>query len=307
MANITTEPFSYICKKMGADIIFSPMISSNAICYNPNKTLEIIKYSGKIRPFVIQIFGYDPKIMAKAALIIDTKIKPDGIDINMGCPAQKITGNDCGSALLKNLPKALEIFSAVRKIYSGQLSVKLRLGWNDFNILPFVKELENRGVDAVVIHGRTVKQGYSGMANWDAIEQVASNATIPVIGNGDITSLQNTNEKIKKYPKLAGIMIGRGSLGNPWIFKEINEQKVIVPTKTEIAQIIDLHAKETINFLKNEKRACSEMRKHLGWYIKNFPCAQEIRKKAMLVENYEDIKNILKLINLEYNKNKENL
>ncbi|OGD65566.1 hypothetical protein A3F08_02770 [Candidatus Berkelbacteria bacterium RIFCSPHIGHO2_12_FULL_36_9] len=314
MAEITTLPFRSICKSMGADIVFTPMISSDAVVFNPEKTLKIAEFLTKEQPVIVQIFGYDGEKIAQAANIVDKKLKPAGIDINMGCPAPNITGNECGSGLLRDLDKALDLVKIVRKMYKGQLSVKLRLGWREYNIKEFCQQLEKIGVDALIIHGRTAKQKYTGHANWQPIYDVAQSIQIPVIGNGDIMDWrmayrllapsifeglhivyrQNDKPLAIGDKQLAGVMIGRGALGNPFIFKEIKGKRTYTNKFKELPKIIHEQTLKYIEYTGNEKRAILEMRKHLGWYIKGFAGAQEIRKKAMLVNNYQDVKMILK-------------
>ena len=292
MANITTLPFRSICKEMGADIVYTPMLSSNAIVYNPYETYKIAEFLPNEQPVIVQIFGYDGNIIAKAAKMVDKQLHPAGIDINMGCPAPKITGNECGSALLKDYDKALDTVKIIRQNYDGQLSVKVRLGWDDYDILPFIKKLESIGINAVSIHGRTAKQGYKGKADWDAIEEIAKNVNIPVIGNGDITDQKTAWDKLSKS-HLSGIMIGRSALGNPWIFRSIIEKKDYAPTTDEILATIQKQATLAISTL-GEDTAMRELRKHLGWYIQGFPKAKIIRREAMQIKNLSDLKNVLK-------------
>jgi nifR3 family TIM-barrel protein len=294
MADISTWPFRSLCKEMGADVVFTPMVSSDAICHNFKKTKEIIFFKKEEQPVIVQVFGYDPKIISEAVSIIDKKLKPAGIDINMGCPAVKITGNESGSALLRDKKRALKIVKAVRKTYSGQLSVKLRLGWSQFDTLDFVKDLEKLKVDALTIHGRTVKQGFTGQADWSKINQVAKAVNIPVIGNGDIVSWEQAYEKLKNT-NLSGVMIGRGALGNPWIFKAIKKKKDIKVSKKELAKIIKEQTKRYILYT-GEKRAMLEMRKHYAKYFRGFEGAQELRQKAVLINSLKSLEKILKMI-----------
>jgi len=292
LAEITTLPFRSICREMGADIVFTPMLSSNAIVYNPNETLKIAEFLPNEQPVIVQLFGYDGELIAKAANIVQDRINPAGIDINMGCPAPKITGNECGSGLLRDYDKALELVKIVRKNYSGQLSVKLRLGWREYDVKDFVVKLEEIGIDAVTIHGRTTKEGYSGKANWDAINEIAESVTIPVIGNGDIDSADVAWARLKDS-KLAGVMIGRGALGNPWIFSEIRNRKPEIRNLEELARVIIDQTNRTIDYLGDETRAIREMRKHYGWYLKGFPGAVELRKRAVLANTREEILSII--------------
>lgn len=290
MANITTLPFRSICKEFGADIVFTPMLSSNAIVHNPSETLKIAEYLKSEQPVIVQLFGYSPDLMAQAAQIIEQELKPAGIDINMGCPAPKITGNECGSALLKDFDKALEIVRAVRESYRGQLSVKLRLGWDKNNIVELAKELENIGVDAISIHGRTTKQGYTGEANWAEIYKIAREISIPVIGNGDITTWEGAFDRTKN---LTGVMIGRATLEKPWIFQEIKERRTIEYSTKQLKELILRQTNLAIDYLGNETRAITEMRKFYGWYIKGFSGSKEIRKELMMISSKAELIKII--------------
>ncbi len=292
MAEITTSACRRICKEMGADIVYVPMISSNAIIHNSEKTWRMLKFEKSEKPIIVQIFGYSGDILSQATNLIDKKIKPDGIDINLGCPAPKITGNECGSALLRDLDKTLEIIKIVRDNYQGQLSVKLRLGWQKYDILDFCKELEKIGIDAMAIHGRTTKQKYKGLADWQPIYEIAKNIKIPVLGNGDINTWQQTYKRLENS-NLAGVLIGRGALGNPWIFQEIKEKKTIVIDLEQRKNILLKHTRLYIDEIGDENKAIIEMRKHFGWYIKGFDGAPDIRKKLMQIKNMRELTKIL--------------
>jgi tRNA-dihydrouridine synthase B len=165
MADITTLPLIKICKKFGADVIFTSMISSNAVIHDNPKTFKIIEFTNQERPIIVQIFGYDADIVIKAIKIIDKKFKPDGFDINLGCPAPKIIKNMCGSAFLKDHDQAFAFIKKIRENYDGQLSVKTRLGLKKFDVLPLLKKFESIGINAITIHGRTVEQRYSGQSD----------------------------------------------------------------------------------------------------------------------------------------------
>ena len=290
MANITTMPFRSICREMGADIVYTQMLSSNAIIHNPGKTLKIASFLPAEEPVILQIFGYDGNLMAEAAKVAQNALKCAGIDINMGCPAPKITGNECGSALLRDLTKSAKLIEKIRDNFDGELSVKLRLGWDKFEILDFVKTLEKIGINSISVHGRTAKQGYRGKSDWEAINRIVDSVSIPVIGNGDIDSSIVANKRLKDS-NLAGIMIGRAALGNPWISRSIKENREIVPTKKEIAEVIMHQTKRSIDFI-GEHQGVKEMRKHLCWYLNGFPGAKDLRKQAVQVETEEDIKQV---------------
>jgi len=294
MANITTMPFRSICGEMGADIVYTPMLSSNAIIHNPEKTLNIATFLPQEKPLILQIFGYDGDLLSRAANMAQKALEPAGIDINMGCPAPKITGNECGSALLRNLDKATRIIEKIRDNYKGPLSVKLRLGWDKYEILEFVQNLERIGIDAVAVHGRTTKQGYRGESDWKAINEIADSVGIPVIGNGDINSWEIVYQRLEDSP-LAGIMIGRATLGNPWIFKEIKDRHNYAISMEERIRVLKLQTKRYVDFA-GEQNAMLQMRKHLGWYIRGFDGASDIRKRAMLINSNKDLTEILTML-----------
>ncbi|MDD5693167.1 MAG: tRNA-dihydrouridine synthase, partial [Patescibacteria group bacterium] len=187
--------------------------------------------------------------------------------------------------------KAIEIAKETRNKFDGQLSIKLRLGWSEFNVLDFVKELEKIGIDSVSIHGRTAKQGYRGGADWNAINIIARSVKIPVIGNGDVTTWQGAGARLRDA-SLAGVMIGRGALGNPWIFQSIKGCNDVIPTKSDITKIVQLQTERSIKYI-GEKQGVLEMRKHLCWYIKKFSGAKNLRKQAVMVETKKDIEHLL--------------
>jgi len=294
MANITTMPFRSICGEMGADIVYTPMLSSNAIIHNSEKTLDIATFLPQEKPLILQIFGYDGDLLSRAANMAQRALEPAGIDINMGCPAPKITGNESGSALLRDLDKSTKIIEKIRNNYQGQLSVKLRLGWDKYEILEFVQKLERIGIDAVAVHGRTAKQGYRGESDWKAIDEVANSVQIPVIGNGDINSWKIASQRLDNT-QLAGIMVGRATLGNPWIFKEIKDRNNYAISMEERIRVLKLQTKRYIDFA-GEPNAMLQMRKLLGWYIRGFDGASDIRKRAMLINSNKDFIEILTML-----------
>ncbi len=290
MANITTQPLMKMCKKFKADIVFTPMISSNAVLYNETETLKIAKFDSKEKPVIVQVFGYDAEIMNLAIKVIVAKLNPAGIDINLGCPAPKIVKSMCGSAFLKDYKKAFEFIKSIRENYSGQLSVKTRLGYKKFDILPFLKQLESIGIDAVTIHGRTVVQGYTGFADWSSIHEIANSLKIPVILNGDITDFKMAYSELKKS-KIKGIMVSRIAMQKHWIFKEFKTKKEFKLSSKELAKIICEHMKYYLEYDKS--KAYLEMRKFLAGYLKGFAGAKELRQQAVLINNSKDFNKLI--------------
>ena len=295
MANITGLPFRSICKDMGADIVFTPMFSANAIIHNAKKTLALATFQKNEQPVIVQIFGYDGETLAHAANIVQKRLNPAGIDINMGCPAPKVTGNESGSALLKDYDNAYSIIKEVRESFDGQLSVKVRLGWSEKDVLPFLQKLEKIGIDAISVHGRTTKEGYLGKADWKEIENIINELNIPVIGNGDIDSLETASTALN-IKGISGIMIGRGSLGNPWLFRTINEHKPYKPALKEFKEVVLKQTMLNVKYLNDEDRAIREMRKHLGWYLKKFGCPKELRVQAVRVNSIKEVVDLLAML-----------
>ncbi len=297
MADITTLPLMRICKHFGADIVFTSMISSQAVVHDNKKTFKIIEFTKKERPVIVQLFGSNSEDMVKAIKIIDKKIKPDGFDINLGCPAPKIVKNMCGSAFLKDHDKAFGFVKKIRENYEGQLSVKTRLGVNKFDILPLLKKFESIGINAVTIHGRTVNQKYTGQADWNSIHQIANSLNIPVILNGDIVDQKTASGELKKS-KIKGIMVSRISMQKPWIFKEFKTKKDYQISKKELIKLMKQHVNYFLSYAKSQ--SLLEMRKFLASYLKGFDNAKEFRKIAVAVNNLNDFNNLIKKINHEY-------
>lgn len=295
MADYTDKPFGLICRKYsGKDfVIFKEMVSSEALFRGNEKTLKMCDFTSVERPLIIQIFGDKPEVMAKAAKIIATKFKPDGIDINMGCPVPKIAQKTAaGAALMKNPTLAAEIVKSVKKAVKLPVSVKTRLGWsNPDEIIKFAVILEKAGADLITIHGRTKAQGYSGIADWEQIAKVKKILKIPVIANGDIVDLVGS-KKCLELTGADGVMVGRGTLGNPWIFQEIKNQKSKIKNLKSICNVVLEHAK--LHEKNYGKGSLVTFRKHLSFYFKGIPGMKETRVKLMQIKEYKELENILK-------------
>ena len=300
MAGVSNKSYRTIIKKMGAGLIYSEMISTMGIKYNSKKTLELLKINDEERPITIQIFGNDIETFVESAKYIEKNIKPDMIDINMGCPVPKIAlKNQAGSALLKNPQKIYEIVSSVVKNTTTPITVKIRSGWDNehINAIEVAKMCEKAGAKAICIHARTRSQGYTGKADWNIIKQVKENVNIPVIGNGDIKTIYDAKRMLEET-KCDAIMIGRATLGNPWIIKEcveyIEHNKIIEkPNNEEKLKMIIKH----YNLLKqntNEKQALLEIRSHALWYIKGMNKSKEIKQKIMETKSETEFITIIK-------------
>lgn len=300
MAGISNTSYRKIIKGMGAGLIYAEMVSTNAITYGNEKTFNLLKMSEEERPIVQQIFGSDIKTFVAAAKLIEEKMHPDIIDINMGCPVPKVAVRaQAGSALLKNPEKIGEIVKAVVKSVNVPVTVKIRSGWDEKNInaVEVAKICEKNGASAIAIHARTRSEGYSGKANWDIIKKVKESVNIPVIGNGDITS-PILAKKMLDETGCDAIMIGRGALGNPWIFKQClkyleNNAIIEEPTNKEKIEMIKEHYR-LLKEDKNEHIALLEIRTHALYYLKGMPESKIYKERICKSKNEEEFLNILK-------------
>lgn len=291
MAGITDKAFRKICIDMGASLTYSEMISSKGVYYNDKKTLNLIEKNENEKPYAIQLFGNDPYIISEAIKRIEHL--GDIIDINMGCPAPKITNNGEGSALMKN-PKLIgKIVNMASKTTNKPVTVKIRKGWDDNseNAVEIAKIVEENGAKLITVHGRTRNEFYTGKSDLDIIKEVKQNVNIPVIGNGDIVDVSSANNMFN-YTNVDGIMIGRGTLGNPWIFKQlINNDNNEISKKDKLDMILHHYDLEIQN--KGEYTAIREMRKHICWYIKGLKNNTYIKDIINRLENIDEIKKVL--------------
>lgn len=298
MAGYTDISFRGLCKEMGCGLVYSEMVSARALYHGSQNTESMLAVCEEEKPIALQLFGNEPYIMAKVAETFNDNKDISVIDINMGCPAPKIVKNGEGSALMKNPKLAAEIVKEMKKASEKPITVKFRKGFSDdeINAVEFAKELESAGVDAITVHGRTREQFYEGNADWDTIAKVKQAVTIPVIGNGDVRSWQDALERLKNS-NCDGIMIGRGSLGNPWIFKQISSalkgESVEEPKYDEIIDMCIRQYKLAIKY-HGEYRAVREMRKQIAWYIKGLPNCTELKNNINLETDSERVLEILK-------------
>jgi nifR3 family TIM-barrel protein len=296
MAGITDSAFRQICKKYGADITYSEMANVSALFFKPQKTLELIKFGKKERPYVVQLFGKNPEHFAASAKIISEKIKPDGIDINFGCPAKKVFRHGSGCALMPQKKLTREIIQAVCENTKLPVSIKIRAGLKNTNALEFIENIKSLPFSAVMIHGRTYESGFSGPVDFSVCEKIKK--IIPnklVLANGGINSPEEAVKILQNYPLLDGLGIARGALGRPWIFEKaknlLKNKKSKECNFSGIKKIILEHAK--LIYADKGKKGKFEMRKHLVWYTKGFPGAASLRKKLVLAESLAEIKKIL--------------
>ena len=298
MAGVTDISFRGLCKEQGCGLVYTEMVSAKALYYGSDNTKKLLRISEEEKPVAVQIFGNDSDIMAK---VVEENFNSRDdiciIDVNMGCPAPKIVKNGEGSALMKDPKLAAEIIKKLKAVSSKPVTAKFRRGFDDDNLnaVEFALALENAGADAIAIHGRTRKQMYEGKADWNIIKEIKEKVNIPVIGNGDVFTPEDALN-MKKLTNCDAIMVARGSMGNPWIFKQIQrvlegkELKEITPEEK-----IDMCIRHYELAIKNDgyHKAIREMRKHASWYIKGLPKCTELRNKMNILEDSDAVMKLL--------------
>lgn len=293
MAGVTDLPFRLLCKEQGAGLLCMEMVSAKAIHYNNKNTEALLEIHPEEVPVSLQLFGSEPDIMAETVERIQDR--PYAIlDINMGCPVPKVVNNHEGSALMKEPKLVEEIISALVKVSKKPVTVKIRKGFDDehVNAVEIAKIAEASGAAAVAVHGRTREQYYAGKADWDIISQVKKAVKIPVIGNGDVTDVFSAKKLIEETG-CDGIMIGRASRGNPWIFKEITQylDTGVVPKRPTIEEVRDTvlrHAALQQQY-KGEYIGIREMRKHVAWYTAGYPHSAKLRQLVNEMESFAEL------------------
>ncbi|SCI31294.1 MULTISPECIES: tRNA dihydrouridine synthase DusB [unclassified Romboutsia] len=293
MAGVTDLPFRLICKEQNCGMLYTEMINAKALCYDDENTKKMLKIEEEEHPIAVQIFGSDPEFMGRAAQIMN-EYPNEILDINMGCPAPKVVKNGDGSALMKNPKLAEQVLKSVVKNSTKPVTLKIRKGWDDssVNAVEIAKIAEASGISALAIHGRTREQYYSGKADWDIIAEIKNAINIPVIGNGDVFTVEDAQNMLEKT-KCDAIMIGRGAQGNPWIFKRINhymQTGEILPEPTLEEKINT--AKKHLNLAVEEHGeyvAVREMRKHIAWYLKGLKGSAKVRDEINKITSYEDV------------------
>lgn len=293
MAGVTNLPFRMMVKEEGCGLVFSEMVSSIALVRNGKKTRDLLQSDPYERPLAVQLFGSDPQIMAEAARIVED-LGADILDINMGCPAKKVISSGAGSVLLKEPLKIKEIIEAVRSAVTIPFTIKIRSGWDtkSINFMEIGRIAEEYGVDAITLHSRTTAQQFGGHSDWAHIAELKRGLKIPVIGNGDVKNPEDA-KKMLDETGCDGVMIGRGALGNPWIFsrtlKYLKDGILLEPpSEDEVLAAIKRHLDGLVDFM-GEKWGVKEFRKHIGAYTKGLPNSSDFRKTAIHIENLEDL------------------
>ena len=298
MAGVTDYPYRKILRDMGAELLFTEMVSAKGLIHGNQNTQELIKlddqgYNG------VQIFGSDPNIMAEAAFIIERDFSADLIDINLGCPAPKIVKNNYGSALMKYPDLTFDIIKNVNKAVDLPVTAKMRKGWNEKNInaVEMAQACAESGARVITVHGRTREEFYSGQADWDIIRSVKNAIDIPVVGNGDIFSVEAA-EKMISYTNCDGVMLARGIQGNPWLFKKCKRKfakgmEIEDPGYEDKIELAIRHLKLAVDYF-GEERAIPLMRKHISWYLKGLPYSTKIKDRINRLDKKDEVEKDLK-------------
>lgn len=297
LAGISDSSFRMICRGFGAAMVFTEMISADGLLRNRSRTLEYVFFRESERPIGFQLFGSDPDAFVRALGVVEP-YQPDAIDLNFGCPVRKVVKRGAGAALLKDIDRLEKIARAVVEHTSRPVFAKIRKGWDSqtSNALQVAKRLEQCGVAAITVHPRTQTQGYSGRADWETIAAIKQAVFVPIIGSGDVRSAEDAQRMIAETG-CDLVMIGRASLGNPWIFQQANYyletgQKLDPPSLDQRLEVIQRHIADLIA-IKGERMALQEIRKHLGWYLKGLPNSSKVRNELFHMKDRANLMNHL--------------
>jgi len=307
MEDVTYKSFRWMCKKFGADVMYTEFVSSEALVRSIEKTRQKMHLFDFDRPVAIQIYGHNIESMVRAAQVAEES-NPDFIDINFGCPMKKIVRHGAGAAMLKDIPGMQQMAAEIVKAVKVPVTAKTRLGWseNDKPIVEVAERLQDAGIQALAIHGRTREQLYTGYADWTLIGEVKNNPKIqiPIIGNGDI----NSGEKAKKFLDETGVdalMIGRGAIGRPWLFREVKHylrtgENLPLPTVTEVAEVLKEQLDLNLKWRDNERSGILMMRRHFAKYFPGLPNFRDLKVQLLRAETNEEVHEILQNIVEQY-------
>lgn len=291
MAGVSEPPFRRLCRRFGADVVVSEFISAVGVTLGVERVLHDLRFEPMERPIGIQLYGAEPAVMARAAAMVTELVAPDFIDVNFGCPVKKVVKNNGGSGCLKDLGLVERIVRAVRAATPLPVTVKIRSGWDDATRDPvtIARRCRDAGALALTLHARTRTQMYGGRADWDEIARVVEALDVPVIGNGDVETPEDV-VAMRRHTACAGVMIARGSFGNPWIFAQARDllagrAKRPDPTPGERFATAFEHARLALRLQGDTRRTVIEFRKHLGWYTRGLPGAAELRRRLLQVES----------------------
>ena len=298
-AGVSESPFRRLCRRFGADVVVSEFVSAEGLRRGSARTHDYLRFDEAERPIGVQIFGGDPTAMAEAAALVEELYEPDFLDINFGCPVKKVVNRNGGSGCLRDLDLVRDIIGAVRGAISIPTTVKIRSGWNEElrNPVEIALRCQEAGAQVLTLHARSRTQMYSGQANWDEIAAVVDALDIPVVGNGDVFTAADA-VAMRAHTNCAGIMIARGSHGAPWLFAQARAalDGEPVPATPEVAERFEIvleHARNAIEFERDERRAMLDFRKHLGWYTKGLPEGSRLRQELFAVGSLRDVETIL--------------
>ncbi|MCF7795268.1 tRNA-dihydrouridine synthase [Patescibacteria group bacterium] len=287
MAGINDIAFREMCSQYGADVLYSEMASATALTKNPEKTLDMLSYTEKQRPYVVQLFGYHPEHFKIAVKVIEKEIKPDGIDINFGCPVNKVLRQGAGAVLMKDKEQAKKIIATTISQATVPVSIKTRTKSGQVELLDFLDYISDLDIKALMIHGRTLSQGFSGEIDYKTILKARDKFKGIILANGGINDIDSAKKTLDKT-KADGLGLARGVMGRPWLFQEIKEEKDLNYNRDKIIDLALKHSKLAYKYKKDF--GLKEMRKHLSWYISSWPGARALRQELVRIESIEDIK-----------------